>query len=624
MAQKINWKLLWKEGSTLFVHTLLAGFYLKVAQIIFDYYKAPFLATLLLIMSLGFVIPLLINFVDLWSRLVGAVREEPFAEGMLKASIAAHNKLFGSKNAFMAEKKAILGSLYLNTGKTVEGEQSFKEAWEIFCKSKPQFPWLHSCYEDYLKILDTSGDTTTAAQIRAKLKTSKLYHAVQKAGIVLITLPLLGIMVYKQIAEQAIEKNNAHGKVILALKEIESLAHYETMVFGQYGAARVYYEYARAFDDSDGQNTEADWSALRALNALKDSGRNDDLLKVAMLNIVARGEAAEGKEDKALLHMNEAVHISLNWKEEPFNRYNLRATLERDKAILALAELNRSRGRYEQAEVLYKKVLDVTGSQVEFQKVQKSLLDPVEIVDRLHKLQSIELKLGNKDETLKIQDVICKVLNHSIEQLSAAHGKNGPIWDFGVREATREMDVYALMLQNVGRDAEAKKYRQQVEALRDTHNKALKLNPVQQDSIVTTATKVTNDLLAVKYKTSDWHESLNDLLSNQLKSKSAQVSFERLPWYDGKRGKLKADDKDSAAADRTLHVDISSLSIRSDRESEGVAAEVQGVVKIRNAKSKIEDEEKFGFAYVLRDQKSGHPWVDDVLDSHALAQAQFD
>jgi hypothetical protein len=203
-------------------------------------------------------------------------------------------------------------------------------------------------------------------------------------------------------------------------------------------------------------------------------------------------------------------------------------------------------------------------------------------------------------------------LNHSIEQLSAAHGKNGPIWDFGVREATREMDVYALMLQNVGRDAEAKKYRLQVEALRDTHNKALKLNAGQQDSIVSIATKVTNDLLAVKYKTNDWQNSLNDLLSNQLKSKSAKTSFERLPWYDGNRGKLQTDIKDS------------SLSIRSDRESEGVATEVQGIVKIRNAKSKSEDEEKFGFAYVLRDQKSGHPWVDDVLDSHALAQAQVD
>jgi hypothetical protein len=269
-------------------------------------------------------------------------------------------------------------------------------------------------------------------------------------------------------------------------------------------------------------------------------------------------------------------------------------------------------------------VLDVTGTQVEFKKVQKSLLDPVEIVDRLHKLQSIELKLRKKEEAVKIQDVICQVLNHSIEQLSAAHGKNGPIWDFGVREATREMDVYALMLQNVGRDAEAKKYRLQVEALRDTHNKALKLNAGQQDSIVSIATKVTNDLLAVKYKTNDWQNSLNDLLSNQLKSKSAKTSFERLPWYDGNRGKLQTDIKDSTSTDRTMQVDISSLSIRSDRESEGVATEVQGIVKIRNAKSKSEDEEKFGFAYVLRDQKSGHPWVDDVLDSHALAQAQVD
>ena len=88
MSQKIRWKLFWKESSVLVTHTLLAGFYLKISQVLFDYYKLPLLAMLFLIASLFLIIPLFTNFLDLWARSVEAVREDALAEKMLKVSIS--------------------------------------------------------------------------------------------------------------------------------------------------------------------------------------------------------------------------------------------------------------------------------------------------------------------------------------------------------------------------------------------------------------------------------------------------------------------------------------------------------------------------------------------------------
>ena len=522
----------------------------------------------------------------------------------------------------MAEKQGILASLYFDTGKTAEAESLFQEAWSNYSKSAVKIPWMHGCFADYLKILNTTGDTDTAARVRAALNSSNKLALAQKSCILLVTAPIIAFLLYNQATERSIAKHNAQGQIIVAMRELSWLARSEAFLMGDYAAAKVYADYAQAFAEVEGQLNEMDLCTDMALASLRRSGKKDEYLQVILLNLKAKSDLSEGNNTEALRHLNEAVAISLKWDKDQLaqNRYD--ATIERDKAIVALAELDRNNGRYERAEQLYKQVMDISDSNAELEKARRTLQDPVETVDRLHKLQHIELKLGKKTEAVQLQEQVCKILEDTVRGLAITH-KNSVIADFGSREAARELDICALMLEDTGKSAEAKDYQARAEKLRSAHRKALKLDSAQQDSIVDAATKVTNDLLSVKYQAGDWHQSLNHLLKDELTSKRALGAFEHLPWYNEKNIKLAADKK-ATPPERTMIVDIEPLSIRSNREGDGIAVDVQGTVKIVNAKSKSEDEQKFGFAYILKSKNAGHQTVDDLLDNQALAHVQFD
>lgn len=617
MPQKINWNLFWKESSVLITHTLVAGFYLKIAQVLFDYYRVPLLSAVSLTMSLFFALPLLINFLDLWARTVLAVREDAIAEKMLKASIAIHEKLFGSKNAFMSEKQAMLASLYFDTGRISQAEALFKESLQKYRKAAFKLPRMHACFADYIKILGTTGDTGTTAEVQAALKASHRFRIAQNLGTMLVTVPIICLILSNRATERSIAVHNADGQVVLALEELTTLARREAFFLGEYAAAKVYSEYAQAFDGTTGQLDEMEWSVDKAMLSLKRSGRKDEYMQVLLLNLKAKANLSGGKSVEGMKCLQEAVSLSIKWSEDLLQKDNYAAGIERNKAILSLAELERNQGRYEQAEGLYKKVLDISGNKSEFQTLKMTFLNPVETIDQLHRLQHVELKLGKKGEALKAQEEVCRILEDIVKRLSSDN-RNSSVCDFGVREASRELDVCAFMLQDAGRDKEAKDYQSRSELLRNSHRKSLKLDAQQQDAIVDTTTKVTNDLLSVKYRAGDWQKSLSHLLNDELKSKKARGAFEHLPWYDASNAKMASSGK-FAKPEKTFTVDIAPLSIRSNREGDGIAVDVQGTVEIFNSKSQSEDEQKFGFAYILKTQNSGRPSVEDLLDNQPPA-----
>ncbi len=622
MSQKVNWKLFWKESSILIAHTLLAGFYLRVALALNDYYKNPVLASVFFLVTIAFAVPLAINLLDLWARTVASVREEALAEKLLKFSINVHQKLFGKNNTYMSEKQAMLASTYYDLGKEEEAETAFSEAWQTYKKSSIKLPWLHACFADYVKLLNTKGDTTKAKEVETSLKAARLLTLAQRFGTVALTAPIVVILLMTQATERSIAKLNAHGQVIVALKQVATLAKTEAMILGPYASAKVYADYAEAFDALEGQKNEMLWCTEKALNSLNESGTRDDYLKVVLLNLSGKAYIIEGKYDEAQKCLMEAVDTSSNWDLSQLGRNAYEAGKERDQALITLGELKRNSGDYAKAEELYKQVMGLDKN-ANVSRSTQAAVDPIETIDRLHRLQHIETRLGKKDEAIKMQKQICEILEGSIQGLTV-NNKNSAVCDFGMRETSRELDVCSIMLQENGQEKEAKDYKARADLLRSKQGqKTLRLDAGQQDSIVDATTRITNELLAVKYHSDDFQQSLNKLFHDELKSKRALGAFERLPWYDS--SSMKPDAKlPEAPSKRHLEVEIAPLSIKNSREGDGLMIDVQGTVRIITANKSEPEEQKFGFAYVIKDQKTGKPSVEDLLDNQALSRFQLD
>lgn len=622
MVQKVNWKLFGKESGILIGHTLLAGFFFKVSQVLFDYYKLPIAGSLALFICFLFVLPLLIDFFDLWARIIASVREERIAEKFFKCSITIHNTFFGKKNAYMSEKQAKLASMYYDMEKQEESEELFKEAWQNYNAAAIKFPWLHPSFCDYVKLLETTGDTTAAAPIKEELANSRKLAVAQKAVIVLITAPVLSLLILNQYTEREIARSNAKGDIALAMKHITELADREAMFLGKYAAARVYADYAQAFDETDGQSKEMLWTAEEGLAALRNSNNNDEYLKVLLLNLMAKGEIAQSHYDNAMNYLEKSAAISSNWGSRELARNKNDGKFQRDKCLITLAEIKRTHGDYSAADSLYKVLLGPQGENINIQASAGgcSFFDPVDTIDRLHKFAHVKQKLGKKEEALSLQKKICDILETSVSSLTAKNS-NSPLCDFAVKETARELDVYAYMLQETGKDKDAMIYHEKADKLRLSRHRELKLNSDQQDYVVDATTKLTGELLAVKYKAGDWHESLSRLLTAELTSKHARGSIERLPWFDKNRKTIER--IKTARPVRRLEIDIAPLSIRNNRDGEGLNVDVQGVVRIYNTGGKDADEQRFDFAYIMKEPKRGQPLVDDVLDNQILSNYQL-
>lgn len=621
MQQKLKWKLFWKEASVLIAHTLLAGFYLRGAQLLNDYYRVPSLAALFFVISLGFAIPLMISMADLWAQVISSVREEAIAEKVMKCSITIHKTFFGVHNAYMSAKQAILAGIYVDMGRLDDAEFLFAEAWKNFSMSAIKLPVLHPGFSSYLKILSDKGASDAAKSLQAELQWARRLSVSRAIASTLLTAPIIVFMIVNQTTEQNIAKHNAHGQILLALKEIQMLAKNEATFLGEFAAARVYCDYAQAFEDTDGQLAEMDWCVEKALATLDRSNTRDDYLRVLLLNLKVKAVLADNKisEDKRFEEaeklVEEAVKISINWDKRQLKRGNYDAGFERDKALLTLAEIKRNKGDYKEAEPLYQKLLSLSNDGKLDSEHALPFQDPMSTIDRIHKLQHIEQKLGKKKESIELQKRVCNILETSVKGLTSKN-KSSSLCDFGVREASRELDVCAFMLQEAGRESEAHDYHERADQLRKSHQKSLKLNSDLQDSIVDASTSLTRDLLSVKYHAGDWPKSLNHLLNDELKSERARGALERLPWYGTLNAKAKA-----KANSKRLELDIQPLSIRNNREGDGISVDVQGTVKIYQCNSeKKADEHKFDFAYVLKAPKSGRPSIEDLLDNQVLAQ----
>lgn len=616
MLQKIHWRNFWKNSSVLISHTLLACFYLKVALVLFEYYRHPVLAAGFLAVSMLYAIPLIINFVDLWALTMAAANEEAFAENMLKMSMATHAKLFGARNILMLQKQSMLAGLNFQMGRTAEAEELFREAWEKYKSHKIKLPWIAASFADYQKLLATRSDTATTLKVQEALKNSSRMMLAANLVVLLATGAIVVFLLYNQAAERSIALFNSRGQIDHAMSELEKLASNEALILGSYAAARVYTDYARAFDGSVGRSTEMERCTDKAMAYLNQSRQKDEYLRVVLLNLKAKAELKQGNTDESMNCLKEAVALSSGWTKNQLFRNKLDAALQRERAIIALGELDRIAGRYEQAEALYRGIIYAEPGSPTNSKITS--VDLIEDIDRLHKFQHVEQKLGKKEEVLKIQERICKMVEDNLHLWTGK--KNAAVCSFGAREAARELDNCALMLQESGRDKEARVFLARADALRKANIKPLQLNASQQDSIVDAATKLTNDLLSVKYRAVGWPQALNHLLNDELKSTRARDAFERLPWYDagGMNGKK------ITPGDKTLCVDISPVSVKNAREGDGIAVDVQGTVKIVDSKSKSEDEQTFCFAYMLKSQSTGHHTVEDLSDVQALAQIHFD
>lgn len=664
----------------LVLHTLLAGFYLRIAQVLQNSFRQPALAICFLIVALLFIVPLFVNLLDLWARTVASVREEKIAIRILELSLTIHRKLFGTNNAYYSEKQAMLASLYFGENRIPEAENLFADALKNYRKCFIKIPPLHSCFDDYRKILELksneasisadagdsssqSGDpssqsvqpnsqardpslqaadtssqsadpssqsadtssqsadpishaenTALILELKKELRKTSYIALAQRCGIALLTVPILSFLITVQSMENNIARTNAKGKIVEALNEVSSLAAIESMVLGAYARCKVYKDYAQAFEDN-AQVQEMLWCVSKAQSAMKGSNVQDDYVEVVLLNLQAKGRLAQANEDDAFFALERSAKICIDWDITKRSRNNFDASVEREKTLDALAELKRKRGDYAGAEMLFKKVLMMPDGPIDPAKMEVRTFEPIEAIDRLHKLQFIEEKLGKKEDAIALQKKVCEVLDAGLKKIGEKH-KNTVLYDFGVRETARELESAAIMLADAGRNSEAAEYKIRAESMRKSRSNALKLDASQQDSIVDASTQITTDLLSIKYKAGDCEQSYKTLLAQDLQSDKAKHSFEELPWYDAnllKDGsKLKG-----AGANRRLEVDISPLSIRNSRESVGnIAVDVQGVVKIYKGKSTIADERKFGFAYIMKPSKTGGKAVLEELSDN--------
>ncbi len=662
----------------LILHTLLSGFYLRIAQVLYTSYKQPILAVCFFVVALCFILPLGLNLLDLWARTVASVREEKIAIRILELSLLIHRKLFGTKNAYYSEKQAMLASLYYGEKRLDDAENLFADALTNYRKSFFKYPLLHPCFDDYRNILltksesevadalnssgtagpsgvpdksdtfDTKSESTRDSlgesrsgsegesrrdsetsfskgkttgenndlilELKKELRKTSIGALAQRCGIALLTIPILCFLITVQSMENTIAKTNARGKIFEALNGVSSLAALEAMVLGNYARCKVYKDYAQAFEDN-AQIHEMLWCVHKALSAAKLSSNRDDYFDVVLLNLLAKGDLAQGKPDEALSALEQSSKICMDWDLAQRSRNNFDASVEREKTLDALAELKRKNGDYAGSEKLFKKVLMLPDGPIDLAKIEVRIFDPIEAIDRLHKLQSIEEKLGKKDDAIILQKKVCEVLENGIKGLAEKH-KNTVLFDFGVRETARELESAAIMLADAGRNSESEEYRKRADSLRRSRSNTLKLDAAQQDSIVEASTQLTNDLLSIKYKAGDCERSYKTLLAQDLKTPRAKHSFEELPWYDANLLKnenlLKV-----AGSNRRMEVDISPMSIRNSRDAAGnIAVDVQGVVKIYKGKSTVADERKFGFAYIIKTPKSGNrAEVEEFLDN---------
>lgn len=646
---KFHWSLFIRESISLISQMMLALFFVRIALMLNDSYRNPTLAVVALLVAILFGVPLLVRMMDIWARILAAVREETAAIKLMKISIAIHKKLFGTNNTFLAEKEAILGETLLADGRKEEAKEHFEKSWQTYQNSSIKFQPLHPSMNEYLKMLNAGSASTVtktgeqsssqntaaldpndltqqrpvgaskseeenAAKLKTSLQSSKRFLFVQKSAAIVVTVPVIIFMLSVQALEKEIAFRNSNSQVLDAIKGINSLAMAQGALLGQYAASRTYADYALAFEESDNQISEMNWCADKALIALNKSGVRDDLLKVQLLNLKAKSQLSKDKKIEARTSLTEAIKISQNWKNDSAINQSFFARREREKALFGLAELERVEGNYAKAEPLFMTALGFENSNLN--NWRGSVTESLELIDRLHKLQDIESRLGNKEKIIQIQKRICDLLA-ATERIQTDKNLNITELDFNVREAVRELDVCALMLAEAGKRTEAEQYRKRAEILRNKHDRNPNLNAEQQDSVVDACTRMTNELLAVKYRAKGWKGSVNRLLQSELRSQKARGAFERLPWYDADVAKKNGADL------RMLEISMSPLSIRQSPDGSGLAVDVQGFVKIYEQKKEPE-EQKFSFAYLMKNEKTKSPSIDDFVDNQPLAQTGLD
>jgi tetratricopeptide (TPR) repeat protein len=743
-AKKTNWKLFINESIVLVLHLTLAVFFCRIAVSVNELYHAQLQAVAAVIVSMCFLLPLLMHVVDLWARLLAAVREEKFAVKLLEFSITWHKKLFGENNAFMSEKTAMLADIYYDWEKKEEARSKFDQAWKQYKNSSLKLPPLHPSFSQYAQLLEASAsagigkasiatdgsagilpassaadgsagilpassaadgsagilpassaadgsagilpassaadgsagilpassaadgsagilpasaskhETALAQEIRSELRKTSRWLIGQRTLSFAITVPTIVFMLSIHALEAQISEKNSEMRAVESLKGINALAKMESAVLGPNASALVYADYASAFEDAT-QYAEMTWCVNKAIEILQKIHDPEPVLTLTLLNQKALGLILTNKTEEARKGLLAAMKLANTLSDSKFSvggwsrKYKIRK--EKEKAELHLAELERLEGNYQSAEELYLRAcgLKADMSWVSTDTTQNNentpaqpkvnqpespwsnkvvyatkVVDTIQLIDKLHKLQHIEMKLDHPLKALLIQKRICELLDrsYSLEQLSERPGNE---LDFGVREASRELDVCSLMLAEAGQTKESEKYREKAEALRNKHSRTLNLNAAQQDSLVDICTTVTNGLLAAKYRSDNWKETMGSLVKDELSSKGAQSSLARLPWYDNES--LKKDSPQKSKIGK-LEVNISPLSIRNSPDGAGIAVDVQGVVKIYSReKSADPEEQKFNFAYLVKDANTTKPRkavIEGFLDNQPITSFQLD
>lgn len=649
-TRKTNWKLFINESIVLVLHLTLAVFFCRISITALELYHAQLPAVAAGITSLCFLFPLLVHLIDLWARLLAAVREEPFAVRLLNFSIEWHRRLFGKNNAWMSEKEAILAHVYFDWDKKEEARPHFEEAWKQFEKARTKFPPLHPAMQNYLTLLDSDGEEDKVQQITKALRISNNWTLAQRGAAFLATIPSIVFIISIHSIELEISAKNSEMHAIDSLKGINALSKLETAVLGQYAGVLVFADYASAFEDAN-QFAEMTWCVNKAIEILQTSPEPDPLLTLSLLNQKALGLILTNKTSEARKGLLAALKLSYTLSDSKLTagswsrKYKI--DKERDKAELHLAELERLEGNYSEAEELYLKAChlrsDLSWDSSSFDSYKKNdgsqdqqspssskikyaskVVDTIQLIDKLHKLQHIESKLNQPAKTLEIQKRICELLDrgYSLDQLD---GRSTTETDFGVREAARELDVCSLMLADAGKKEASLEYLKKADALRNKNGRTLKLNASQQDSLVDICTTVTNGLLAAKYRSDDWQTKMGSLLKGELSSKGAQSSLARLPWYDNES--LKKDSPQKSKIGK-IEINFSPFCIRNSPSGSGIAVDVQGSVKIYSrAKAASSEEQKFNFAYLVKDVSKDKPAkavIDGFLDNQPITSFQLD
>lgn len=655
--KKTNWKLFLQESIVLVLHLTLAIFFARIAVTVNDLYHARLLAAGAAVIAALFLIPLLIHILDLWARLLASAREESWAVAILKTSISIHRKLFGENNSFMAEKLAMLADVYYEWNKMDESRTLFDKSWTLFEKSSIKFPPLHPCVASYTKLLDQEIDREKISAIKSELVKTKQFLMAQKVAACLVTFPSVFYIYSIHALEQEIQTRNANMQATGTLKGINALAKLESLALGNYAAGLVYADYANAFEDAN-QTAEMAWCNEKAISVLKDVPDQDPFLTLSLMNQRAYSKILISKNEEARKTLAQVLEIcrsiehqqaSADWSKQ----YNLRKIKE--KAELRFAELERLDGNFDSAERLYLAAAGLTPD-MQWQsakiaaKLQRNytqageasspidlkigavaayathVVDAVQQIDRLHKLQHIEYKLHRPKNVLEIQKRICELLDKGFE-LEQIDSKDVAECDFGVREASRELDVCSLMLAQAGDLKGAAQYKERAENLRNKHSRTLHLDTNQQDELVEVCTTVTNGLLAAKYRAENWQSKIDNLNRTELKTPGAQMSLSRLPWYDPDL--LKKQDGDPSSKVKRVEVDISPLCIRYSPNGNNISVDVQGKVKIipKNANQKEPEEQKFNFAYLVSDlskSKSRNAVIEGLLDNQPISSFNVD